>query len=661
MLVSIVTATTGDPLLLENLESVQKQTYRNIEHLVFIDGRERHDATMELVQRREPVGNDGIETHFVSLPYVTGKDRFNGHRIYGASCYIVNGDYVIFLDEDNFLDEDHVSSLVALVDERKVDWGFSLRKIIDQDGNFIANDDCENLGKWPTYLNDDDHLVDVNCYFLRKDIAIRFSPVWYRPATLNVDRKLCRTLLKHFPNCGTNGLYSLNYRVDATLYSVKGQFFIRENSVMESRYPGGFPWRNDGDDAGNGGEPPIQQEQDPPSENGWDALAAEPAEAPGARKETVSLARAMEAAVQHYRADRLREAERLCRDVLRSKPDHFDALHLLGVVAAKRGQTKTAVDMIGKAIALKPESEEARQTLREVLKHRLALEHRVHGAINGTPTEKTGDTGFATFLFSSGRCGTQWLAKCLKENYADHAVVTHEPLFTYYLPRQLLGMEDPAGSDNAELILDHADRIEEHLGTISYIECGWPCFAAVRYFAERFTGRIRVVHLTRHPVLSAAAMVTHSYYRSGTGHDQLAESALVTPFDAGARFLGYGDRWDEYKPFEKCLYLWAEVHALGLHLEDTLDVPWLRLKYEDLFQEDGLDRLLDFLDLPRRDAMTAALDQWFDAYSFKTTRTVDVEAYARHPSIMSVARELGYEALDMDEKEIRQRYEHARP
>lgn len=222
-------------------------------------------------------------------------------------------------------------------------------------------------------------------------------------------------------------------------------------------------------------------------------------------------------------------------------------------------------------------------------------------------------------------------------------------------------MEDLTESDNWELILDHAGRIERHLGRTSYIECGWPCFAAVRYFAERFKGRIRVVHLTRHPVLTAASMVTHHYYQSDTRLDQLAETALLTPFDAGARFPEYGDRWDEYKSFEKCLYLWAEIHALGLHLEDTLDVPWLRLKYEDLFKEDGLERFLGFLGLPRRESMYAALDQWFDAYSYKTTRSLDVDAYARHPSVISVARELGYEALDMDETKIRQRYEHAPP
>ena len=290
MLVSIVTATTGDPLLIENMESVQRQTYRNIEHLVFIDGEERHDAAMELVKNREPNKDDSIKTHIVSLPYVTGMNRFNGHRIYGASCFFVNGDYVIFLDEDNFLDDDHVSSLVALVNEKKVDWGFSLRKIIDRDGNFLANDDCENLGKWPTHLNDDDHLVDVNCYFLRKDIAIRFSPIWYKTADKWVDRELCATLLRHFPNCGTNGLYSLNYRVAATAFSVRVQFFLRGNSVMEGRYPGGFPWRHAGAGAGNGGEATISRGQDPAPANGPAAPATESPRAPGpgARPENLS-------------------------------------------------------------------------------------------------------------------------------------------------------------------------------------------------------------------------------------------------------------------------------------------------------------------------------------------------------------------------------------
>jgi hypothetical protein len=68
------------------------------------------------------------------------------------------------------------------------EWAFSLRKIMDADDNFVCFDDCESLGKWPWVLSDNDHFVDVNCYFLPKSIAPRVSPIWYcgRPASLTL-------------------------------------------------------------------------------------------------------------------------------------------------------------------------------------------------------------------------------------------------------------------------------------------------------------------------------------------------------------------------------------------------------------------------------------------------------------------------------------------
>ena len=46
----------------------------------------------------------------------------------------------------------------------------------------------------------------------------------------------------------------------------------------------------------------------------------------------------------------LLEAERMYREVLRQQPSHFDALHLLGVIAAQTGHTERAIELIGKAI-----------------------------------------------------------------------------------------------------------------------------------------------------------------------------------------------------------------------------------------------------------------------------------------------------------------------
>ena len=82
---------------------------------------------------------------------------------------------------------------------------------------------------------------------------------------------------------------------------------------------------------------------------------------------------------------------------------------------------------------------------------------------------------FATFILSSGRCGTQWLAKHLGEIYGDRAVVTHEPLRVDYLPRQMLGLDDPTAGPSGPRLLEHAAAIERTLETKDYIECGWPC------------------------------------------------------------------------------------------------------------------------------------------------------------------------------------------
>ena len=42
--VTIITATTGSDYLKKNLESVAKQTYKNIQHLVVVDGESVGDA-----------------------------------------------------------------------------------------------------------------------------------------------------------------------------------------------------------------------------------------------------------------------------------------------------------------------------------------------------------------------------------------------------------------------------------------------------------------------------------------------------------------------------------------------------------------------------------------------------------------------------------------
>jgi tetratricopeptide (TPR) repeat protein len=77
----------------------------------------------------------------------------------------------------------------------------------------------------------------------------------------------------------------------------------------------------------------------------------------------LTIQQAFDLALQHHQAGRLREAERLYRQVLAQQPEHADALHSLGVIAHQVGRNDIAVGLILRAIALNPNLPEAHYNL----------------------------------------------------------------------------------------------------------------------------------------------------------------------------------------------------------------------------------------------------------------------------------------------------------
>ncbi len=238
-LVTIITATTANRFLPEVIESVQYQTYKNIQHLIFVDGPD-HRYT---VRKTIPLFADNIDV--IELPYAVGVDRFNGHRMYAAGTYLAKGDVVMFLDDDNTLDSNHVESCMNALAGNQ--WCFSMRKIVDSQGKFICNDDCESLGLWPSVMDEKDYFVDVNCYFLPKPLALHITPLWYRrirePGQMEVDRVICHVLRQIAPKYVSSGEYSVNYMVGSTNYSVQKDFFLHGNGEMLRRYGDKLPWK----------------------------------------------------------------------------------------------------------------------------------------------------------------------------------------------------------------------------------------------------------------------------------------------------------------------------------------------------------------------------------------------------------------------------------
>ena len=238
--VTVVTPTIGTPHVRQAIESVQAQSYPYVRHLVVVDGGE-HRARIEDLLPRSPSRPIDI----IVLPATIGGGGFNGHRVYGAAPYLADSRFLAFLDEDNWFASDHLERLMAGITATGAAWGFSLRRIVGEEGQFLVDDDCESLGPVASWADATVHLVDANCYVLRRDLALETSPVWYRRVLdeTSPDIVLCERLLTDWPRCAASGRPPVNYRLRGPRAGVRAEFFRRGNAEMVSRHGGQLPWR----------------------------------------------------------------------------------------------------------------------------------------------------------------------------------------------------------------------------------------------------------------------------------------------------------------------------------------------------------------------------------------------------------------------------------
>ena len=232
---TIVIAATGNNELAKAVESALAQDHTDTRVWVVIDGPAFTNAVDTVVA---PYRN---RIQVVQLPENTGANGFYGHRIYAAASHLINTDYVLYLDQDNWFDNNHVSTQIAAIERNDWQWGHSLRKIADKYGNYLCLDDCESLGKWPIYLSNEHRLVDTSSFCIRRDVVAQIGSVWHWG--WGGDRRFLSAISQHFPKWDCTNEYTTCYRVDGGKGSVNAEFFINGNEVMNKKYNGVFPWR----------------------------------------------------------------------------------------------------------------------------------------------------------------------------------------------------------------------------------------------------------------------------------------------------------------------------------------------------------------------------------------------------------------------------------
>lgn len=235
--VTVITPTIGSPKLLDAIESVQKQTYKSITHLIVVDGPQFADKVYEVLGDNIPKN-----VKITIAPFNTGKDGFYGHRIYAGYPHLINSHFTFFLDEDNWYEPNHVDSLVKTLVDKDLDFAYALRNVCSPEKEFLVKDDCESLGKWPIWFTPDDNpqfLVDTSAFAFKQDFLVRTAHLWH--SGWGGDRRFL-SIVRDMAKFDTSGMYTLNYRLDGNPNSVNEGFFYEGNEKQVERYKEGFPW-----------------------------------------------------------------------------------------------------------------------------------------------------------------------------------------------------------------------------------------------------------------------------------------------------------------------------------------------------------------------------------------------------------------------------------
>ena len=224
MRIMVITPTTGKDTLKDAVNSVIDQTIE-VEHLLVADGK---DAT------KNPHFNS--TKHRIVLPENVGGNGWYGHRVYAAMPLMVNADYILFLDEDNWFEPNHVETMINKIKSKDLMWAYSLRRIVDERAQYVCDDDCESLGRYPTFYDHLLNFVDTNCYCFRREYLVSIAHAFY--GQWGADRGFYKAASTNLPAFGCTGEATVNYRAPERLLGM----FREGNEIMKKAYVN-LPWR----------------------------------------------------------------------------------------------------------------------------------------------------------------------------------------------------------------------------------------------------------------------------------------------------------------------------------------------------------------------------------------------------------------------------------
>ncbi len=247
--VAVITASIGRPDLKDTVRSVQQQTYAAT-HYMFVNGQEFLDrANQENAEVTHPNlqvtylnESTGRFTYGNTGEYGVPNGEYGPCGVYAAAPYLVSQDIMLYINDDDFWEPEHIETLIKFMYDNDLDWAHSMRNICSKDKQFICQDNCEALGAFSTCIGADDFLIECSGFAIKKSVMMKSANVWMYPHIC--DRLLAKHLITNYPNFGSPGKFTHWFRLGGNEKSASSEFFMQGNSKMAERFPNGYPWAN---------------------------------------------------------------------------------------------------------------------------------------------------------------------------------------------------------------------------------------------------------------------------------------------------------------------------------------------------------------------------------------------------------------------------------
>lgn len=166
------------------IDSVSKQTYGNVTHVLVSDGFPK------------PWRGKGTNFEHISLPCSHSDAGATPRAIGGLSAFSRGVDAIAFLDADNWYEPEHIEKMVETTISKKANAVVATRTIYSMDLKRLYVDNIESDGK---------NMVDTNCMFLTRSLMHLLSFWVTNPEYKMVSDKIfwqsCRANGVEFTRC----------------------------------------------------------------------------------------------------------------------------------------------------------------------------------------------------------------------------------------------------------------------------------------------------------------------------------------------------------------------------------------------------------------------------------------------------------------------------